>query len=178
MESRPGLASLSSRAGEALGSYVAPSDGKSPAATTTSSGGSREREHGAMLRAPSASPDYVRTGSVGGVRSTGRFGGGEVEIPTWFEAAARKMLDERSSGMSGDISLAELTLVQSAPTTHIAASERGVQSAAPSVANPSSTAVQQSAQQQIDIEKVANEVYKHILTLMDAARARNGEPYL
>jgi hypothetical protein len=180
-ESRPGLANLSARAGEALGSYVAPSDGKSAPASSSSGGsssGARDREHGAVLRAPSAAPDYVRTGSVGGVRSTGRFGGGEVEVPTWFEAAARKMLDERSSGMSGDISLAELTLVQAAPTTHIAASERGVQSAAPAVANPSSTGAQQSANQQIDIEKVANEVYKHILTLMDAARARNGEPYL
>ncbi|HET9988541.1 MAG TPA: hypothetical protein VFQ65_08470, partial [Kofleriaceae bacterium] len=175
VESRPGLAGLSARAGEALGSYVAPS---APEAKSSSGGGSSPREHGAVLRAPSASPDYVRTGSVGGVRSTGRFGGGEVEVPTWFEAAARKMLDDRSSGMSGDISLAELTLVQAAPTTHIAASERGVQSAAPAVANPSSTGAQQSANQQIDIEKVANEVYKHILTLMDAARARNGEPYL
>ncbi len=31
---------------------------------------------------------------------------------------------------------------------------------------------------QVDIEKVANEVYRQILALMDAARARNGEPYL
>ena len=176
VESRPGLAGLSARAGEALGSYVAPS-AASPEAKA-SGGAAREREHGAVFRAPSAAPDYVRTGSVGGARSTGRFGGGEVEVPTWFEAAARKMLDERSSGMSGDISLAELTLVQAAPTTHIAASERGVPSAAPPVANPSSTSAQQSANQQIDVEKVANEVYKHILTLMDAARARNGEPYL
>jgi len=30
----------------------------------------------------------------------------------------------------------------------------------------------------IDVEKVANDVYKHIQSLMDAARARNGEPYL
>jgi len=178
VESRPGLANLSSRAGEALGSYVAPSGPEAKSSSSSSGGGARDREQGAVMRAPSAAPDYVRTGSVGGVRSTGRFGGGEVEVPTWFEAAARKMLDDRSSGMSGDISLAELTLVQSAPTTHIAASERGVQSAAPAVANPSSTGAQQSANQQIDIEKVANEVYKHILTLMDAARARNGEPYL
>jgi len=72
------------------------------------------------------------------------------------------------------------SLVQAAPSTHIAASERGAQSAAPPVANPSSTSAQQSgaATQQIDVEKVANEVYRHILTLMDSARARNGEPYL
>jgi len=176
VESRPGLAGLSARAGEALGSYVAPSS----AAPEKAAGSSREREQGPMFRAPSAAPEYVRTSSVGGSRSTGQFGGGELEVPTWFEAAARKMLQERSAGMSGDISLAELTLVQAAPSTHIAASERGAQSAAPPVANPSSTSAQQSgaATQQIDVEKVANEVYRHILTLMDSARARNGEPYL
>jgi hypothetical protein len=130
-----------------------------------------------VLRAPTAALDHVRTGSVGGQRSTGRFGGGEVEVPTWFESAARKMLEDRG-GMAGDISLAELTLVQAAPATHIAASERSVQSAAPASPNPSTTGAQQSSNQQIDIEKVANEVYKHILVLMDGARARNGEPYL
>ena len=30
----------------------------------------------------------------------------------------------------------------------------------------------------IDIDKIANEVYRQILVLMDAARSRNGEPYL
>ncbi|MEO8845208.1 MAG: hypothetical protein ABI591_05160 [Kofleriaceae bacterium] len=176
VESRPGLGALSARAGEALGSYVAPESRSAPAAT---SGSSSPREHGAMLRAPTAQPDYVRTGSVGGARSTGRFGGGEVEIPTWFEAAARKLFDDRNTSMGGDISLADLTLVQSAPSTHIAASERSAPSALPATPNVSShSANQQSSSQQIDVEKVANEVYKHILVLMDGARARNGEPYL
>jgi hypothetical protein len=90
------------------------------------------------------------------------------------------MLDERSNGTSGDISLAELTLVQSAPSTHIAASERSAPSALPATPNPSSQGAQQQqgANQTIDVEKVANEVYKHIMVLMDGARARNGEPYL
>ena len=178
VESRPGLGSLSARAGEALGSYVTPESRSTP--SIPSSGGSSPREHGAVLRAPSAQPDYVRTGSVGGPRSSGRFGGGEVEIPTWFEAAARKMFDSQSAsaGMSGDISMAELTLVQSAPSTHIAASERSAPSALPATPNPSSQSAKQSAHQHIDVEKVANEVYKHIQVLMDGARARNGEPYL
>jgi hypothetical protein len=68
--------------------------------------------------------------------------------------------------------------VQSAPSTHIAASERSAPSALPATPNPSTQGAQQSANQQIDIEKVANEVYKHIMVLMDGARARNGEPYL
>ena len=176
-ESRPGLSSLSSRAGEALGSYVAPSGYQpSPAASASSSASSRE--HGAVLRAPTAAPDYVRTGSVGGARSTGRFGGGEVEVPVWFESAARKMFENQGSNLGGDISIADLTLVQSAPSTHIAASERGMPSAAPTNPNPSSQDAHQSSGQQIDIEQVANDVYRHILVLMDGARARNGEPYL
>ncbi len=184
-ESRPGLSSLSSRAGEALGSYVAPSgyqaaqssSGSSSSSSSSSPGGSSGREHGAVLRAPTAAPDYVRTGTVGGSRSTGRFGGGEVEVPTWFESAARKMFENQNAGLGGDISLSELTLVQSAPSTHIAASERGMPSAAPAMPNPSTTS-NQSSSQHIDIEHIANEVYRHILVLMDGARARNGEPYL
>ncbi len=185
-ESRPGLSQLSSRAGEALGSYVAPdsapsrsfsSSSSSSSSSYSGSSGSSRREEGPAFRAPTAQPDYVKTGS-GGSRSTGRFGGGEVEVPTWFEAAARKMLSAQQAGMGGDISLADLTLVTSAPSTHIAASERSAPSAAPATPNPSTQAQQQSAHQHIDIEKVANEVYKHILTLMDAARHRNGEPYL
>ena len=31
---------------------------------------------------------------------------------------------------------------------------------------------------QVDIEKLANEIYREILSMMDAARARNGDPYL
>jgi hypothetical protein len=30
----------------------------------------------------------------------------------------------------------------------------------------------------IDVEATAQEIYRYILTMMDAARARNGEPYL
>jgi hypothetical protein len=80
--------------------------------------------------------------------------------------------------MSDGISLAELTLVSAAPSTQIAASSRGVQSAAPTVPQPSSPQTAAGATPQIDVEKVANEVYKQILVLMDSARFRNGEPYL
>ena len=79
---------------------------------------------GAVLRAPSAAPEYVQTG-----RSGGRYGGGEVEIPPWFEAAARKMLAAHGDGYG--ISLAELTLVTAAPASHVAASTRSAPSAVP-----------------------------------------------
>ena len=143
--------------------------------------GSAMRYQGETLRAlPRMLPDYgleveaahelVHTG-----RPAGRHGGGEVEIPAWFEAAARKMLEERSGNADG-ISLAELTLVTAAPATHVAASTRTVPSAAPLAPAIASVPLREGAP--IDIDKIANEVYRQILVMMDVARARNGEPYL
>jgi hypothetical protein len=162
---RPGLGALSARAGEALGSYVAP-----PSAAPSAP--AREREVGAVLRAPTAAQEMVQTG-----RPSGRFGGGEVEIPTWFEAAARKMFESQSGTMGDGISMAELTLISTTPSNQIAASTRTAPAAAP--ASPASaSAGQAKGEQQIDVEKLANDIYRHILVLMDVARARNGEPYL
>src|SRR5207245_8429345 len=108
-------------------------------------------------------------------RPSGRHGGGEVEIPPWFEAAARRMFEDKSG--SPDISLAELTLVNAAPSAQIAASSVAAPTAVPHAPMPG-TQMSTPQTPQIDIEKVANEVYRQILVLMDAARARNGEPYL
>ena len=81
---------------------------------------------------------------------------------------------ERNAG--DGISMAELTLINAVPSTQIAASSRGT----PSHASPMSPSISNQAQpgQKIDIEKIANEIYRQILAMMDAARARNGEPYL
>jgi hypothetical protein len=124
------------------------------------------------MRAPTAAQELVRTG-----RPSGRHGGGEVEIPPWFEAAARKMLEDRSGNADG-ISLAELTLVTAAPSTHIAASTRTAPSAQPVAPAAASGSDSAKNGEPIDIDKIANEVYRQILVMMDAARARNGEPYL
>jgi hypothetical protein len=114
VESRPGLGGLSSRAGEALGSYVASSGPMTQSGSGASSSTRDRGESGAVLRAPTAAQELVQTG-----RPSGRHGGGEVEIPPWFEAAAKKMLEDRSM-VSDGISLAELTLVQTAAPTQIA----------------------------------------------------------
>jgi hypothetical protein len=168
--SGPGLSGLASRAGEALGSYITPVS--PPSAPRERSSSSELTSVGAMLRAPTAQPEYVQTG-----RSAGRYGGGEVEIPPWFEAAARKMLADRTG--SDGISFAELTLVTAAPPGQIAASTRSAPSAVSPGPSPGAAAQQSnSAAPQIDIEKLANEVYRNILVLMDVARARNGDPYL
>jgi len=174
VEQRPGLSTLSSRAGEALGSFVAPTLGQPAAASgsssasssSSSSSGPSSRESGAMLRAPTSAPELVRTGQ--------RHGGGDTELPAWFEKAAKKMF-EMPTGLSDNITLSELTLVQSAPSAHIAASTRAAPSAMPAAAPASQAA---PAAGQLDIEKIANDVYRQILTIMDATRARNGEPYL
>jgi len=173
LESRPGLGGLTSRAGEALGVFVSPTGAPiAPTLSSSSSTSSASREVGTLLRAPTAAPELVQTGSA---RPTARHGGGEVEIPAWFESAARRMFTERSSAESA--TLAELTLVMSAPATQVAASSRAAPSAVPPAASPGTNASTQGGQQ-IDIEKTANEVYQQVLVLIEAARARNGEPYL
>ncbi len=177
VDSRPGLSSLSARAGEALGSYVTPAN-QTHAASGGASGGassqsssSRSNEAGAVMRAPTAAQELVQTG-----RPAGRHGGGEVEIPVWFEAAARKMLEERNT-VSDGISMAELTMVQAAAPQQIAASSRHDGGSTTSV-TPAPSAGAGAEKEKIDIEKLANDVYREVLVLMDIARERNGEPYL
>jgi trimeric autotransporter adhesin len=167
--SGPGLGRLSARAGEALGSYVTPV--APPVAPQERERRSEPTGIGAALRAPTAAPEYVHTG-----RSGGRHGGGEVEIPPWFEDAARRMLAEQSGSGDG-ISLAELTLITSAPSNQIAASQRVQPSAAIQQAASSGPAAEKDTPK-IDVERLANELYRDIMVLMDIARARNGEPYL
>lgn len=117
-------------------------------------------------QAPTAAPEVVRGAS------RGRFGGGEVEIPSWFEAAARKMLENRGAGEA--ISLAELTLVTAAPSTHIAASSRGQSAAASSVPSVNTVPAKPGMP---DIERLAQQVYAEFLQMMEAIRLRNnGEP--
>jgi len=171
VDGRPGLSNLSARAGEALGSYVAPSTAAPAEGGRAAASSSARGEQGAVLRAPTAAPELVQTG-----RPAGRHGGGELELPAWFEQAARKMLTERS-GVAGDISLAELTLVTSTPAPQIAAASRGPSSSSHSH-SPSPSAHAGAVKQQVDIDKLANDVYREVLVLMDVARARNGEPYL
>ncbi|MGE5184588.1 MAG: hypothetical protein ACM31C_21100, partial [Acidobacteriota bacterium] len=170
VEMRPGLGALSARAGEALGSYVAPLTAANADAAAT--GASSSRDGGAASRVPTAAPELVRTG-----RAAARHGGGEVEIPAWFEAAAKRMFADRASGggISEDISIAELTLV-SAPPSAVAASARAQPTAQPSPATEGQRMAKE--EHKIDIEKVADDVFKHVHKMMDSARARNGEPYL
>lgn len=147
-EMRPGLGALSARAGEALSSFVTASPSDAPRAQPADSGRGSWR--------------------------SGRFGGGEVEIPSWFESAARKMFEEQRDveGMS----LAELTLIAAPPPTQIAAASRDTPAAAP--ARPAQSESKGEKGQKVDVEKVAREVYSAFMRIIESARMRNGEPYL
>lgn len=149
-EMRPGLGALSARAGEALTSFVTASPVDAPR--------------------PQASSDSGRSPSW----RSGRFGGGEVEIPTWFEAAARKMFEEQRD-VEG-ISLADLTLIASPPPQQLAASSRDTPAAAPS--KPAASESKGEKGQKVDIEKVAREVYKAFMDICRSTNERNGNPYL
>ncbi len=169
VEVRPGLSTLSSRAGEALGSFVAASattPSSSEAASSSSAATSTSREMGAVHRAPTAAPELVQTGP--------RFGGGDVELPAWFEQAAKKMFEDRT-GLAENIQLSELTLVQTAPA-NIAASTRGAPSAMPAAPAPQTSPAQAGGH--VDVETLANDVYRQILMIMDVTRSRNGDPFL
>jgi hypothetical protein len=169
-EGRPGLAPLSSRAGEALASYV--TSVMVPSVPVGSTSAASSSSIPMSQRAPSAAAELVQTG-----RPSGRHGGGEPEIPPWFEAAARKMLGERMGTES--LSLAELTLVNNAPSTQIAAaSKTGHVSAAPTAPGAGGGDQGESKKGDDDVDAIAEEVYLKILIMMDAARSRNGEPYL
>jgi hypothetical protein len=87
---------------------------------------------------------------------------------------------ESQGTIAGDVSIAELTLVTAAPATHIAASTRSMPSAGPAAPSASAATERAGAQSasSIDIEATAQEIYRYILTMMDVARARNGEPHL
>jgi hypothetical protein len=76
--------------------------------------------------------------------------------------------------------MAELTLVNAAPPTQIAAALRtGHVSAAPtSPGTGGGDAGDSKKGGDEDVDALAEEVYSKILILMDTARSRNGEPYL
>ncbi len=124
---------------------------------------------GAMRRAPTAAAEMVRTGA----RRTG-----ESEIPDWFEKAARKMFGEPSGTAADGLSMADLTLINAAPPQQVAASTRGESVAPSATPSVSSAGAEAGGGNKIDVERTARDVYRAVLQIMEAARARNGEPYL
>jgi hypothetical protein len=155
VQPRPGLAQLSARAGEAITSYVTP--------VVVSAAPTADAE----ARAAEAAAEIMRPG-----RSAGRVGGGETQIPTWFEAAARKSLSERSGSGEG-LSLAELTLVNSAPAQQIAAADEAVSTSPPATAAP----VAKPEFSPDQIKDLAGKVLTIVKRMIEAAKDRGGFTY-
>jgi trimeric autotransporter adhesin len=148
--SRPGMRRLSARAGEALSSFVT-----SQATDSQPSAGSPQQSGGRSWK-------------------SGRFGGGEVEIPSWFESASRRMFADRTE--VGGFAISDLTLVASTPRTQVAAASRD-SAAAPAPKEASADGTTKSGPR-VDIPKVAHEVYNEVQQIMRSARNRNGAPFL
>ena len=169
-EMRPGLSRLAARAGEAIGSFVRPSGAEVNQASSGAAhvaGGASDRGGGEPFV-----HELIRTG-----RGFSRSGGGETEIPAWFESAARKMLEQRGLGES--LSVAELTLIASTPSTQVAASTRDAGGGpAPAMANAPPGQGGSEQGEAPNIEKIAADVYAEILKLIDIARERSGDPWL
>lgn len=172
VDPRPGLGGLASRAGEAISSYVTPHQASAMMSTSDSA---TRTERQAARAAASVAPEYVRSPA----RPSAKAGGGEAEIPAWFEQAARRMFAEQT-GVAESISLTELTLIQQAPPSAVAASTRSLHGPAPSISSSSSGggSGHDTGHHDVDVDGVANEIYQQILDMMQSARARNGEPFL
>ncbi|MBK9030070.1 MAG: hypothetical protein IPL61_01815 [Myxococcales bacterium] len=183
-DARPGLAGLAARAGEALGSFVSPSmaevravgrHGDAPAAP----------ESAAAARGAAAAPVYVDTAAAPAARPApgfagvrpGRtftqYGGGEPEIPGWFESAAQKMFSSGGDDRGG-MSLAQMVLVTAMPQQQVAAATRGASSSGGSAA-PGGAGGKQGAVDKPDVDKLALEVFHEVMHLLDIARQRSGD---
>jgi len=170
---RPGgLHAVAARAGESLGSLVAPfAEAEEPTA--------RARKRGGVHMAPTAAQPLVQTGASRheSVDSAVRAARSDTsaDIPAWFEAAARRHLADTASSGSG-ITLAEMTLVTAAPVRQVAA-QRASATQAPRTASRTA-ANQGSATAPPDVEKLARDVYSKIVRLIEIARDRSGDPWL
>jgi len=185
VDTRPGLAGLASRAGEALGSFVNPS-------AEAVQGLSRSSDAGSSSAAARASaPVYVENNqrvvdsaqaqSVAAARAGRTFsqvGGGEAEIPSWFESAARRMFADTGGNASGSagMSIAQMVLVTSMPAQQVAAATRGA-SAGGTGAPGGGGGKGGAAVDKPDVDQLAHEVYQEVMKLIDVARERSGDPY-
>lgn len=179
-----GLAGLASRAGEALGSFVAPASAELATAGGRSQAPSLAERVDAPVYVDTARPEAGSSGASasGGSaasatarpgRTFSQFGGGEPEIPAWFEGAARKLLEDKSG--AGGMTLAELVLVTAMPEKQIAASPKGA--ASHGGGHGASKAHGKHEDKTPDVAKLAAEVYAEVLKLIETARERSGDPY-
>lgn len=182
IDARPGLGGLASRAGESLGSFVSPSmaevrDVAAPGAVASGSSSAASRaaapvyvENAPAPSRPTPSPfSAPRPG-----RAFGQFGGGEPEVPAWFESAAQRMFS--SGDDRGGMNLAQMVLVTAMPQQQVAAATRGA-SPGGGGGSPAPGGGKHAPAEKPDVEQLAFEVYHEVLHLIDVARKRSGDPF-
>lgn len=176
-EARP--VSRRSQAGESLRALVAPSDGDGP----------RSSDAHAADEAPArrAVPrEVVRTGSspqaveaqARAMIARARTSGAQPDLPDWFEAAARRLIEEGQGSGSDGMSLAEMTLVTAAPARHIAASARTADSPAAPLNSSSPSQGSDGAKESPDVEALAQEIFAEVCRMFEIVKERNGDPWL
>jgi hypothetical protein len=154
--------------------FVTPATAASASSATSAAAQQPASHRPSGYALPQTAPELIRTGSDtrGAPASSGDF-----QIPDWFEAAARRMLAEKS-GADDRMGLPELTLIGAAATsaTTRLAADTGDQ-AAP--APPSSLAQAPggggSEGDDEDLEDMAREIWDEICRLQDVAKLRSGE---
>lgn len=104
-----------------------------------------------------------------------RAAGNAEGIPSWFAEAARRLFAD--SPMGDGITLAEMTLVTSAPARQVAASRRDA-SGSTQAPDISAGGESQASQPAPDVEELAEKVYAEVCRLIDTAKQRNGDPWL
>jgi len=121
---------------------------------------------------PKSAPELVKTGAE--AASSGARGSADFQIPDWFEAAARKMLAEKSGGGDDRLGLPELTLIGAAATsstTRLAADKGDTPTPAPS----SAPTGESGGKDDEDLDDLAHEIWDHIRRLHEVARQRRGQ---
>ncbi len=175
--------------GSALQSLVSPRSAEpaapthaAPVSIASSFAGQAPTQH---YVAPPPTTEVVKTGqdrkSSGSGSGSGSGGGGanDFQIPDWFEAAAKRMMADRGSG-DNSFGLPELTLIHAAASnsgTRLAASEAKASSqvAAPTAAPSKGGGGGGGGSKKEDMERLAREVYEHIMLLHEIDALRKGD---
>jgi hypothetical protein len=182
IDARPGLAGLAARAGDSLGSFVSPSMGElrgvaAPDAPSSTSSAAANRAAAPVYveNAPAPRPTPSPFAPPRPGRTFGQFGGGEPEVPAWFESAAQRMFasdGDRGAGMN----LAQMVLVTAMPQQQVAAATRGT-SAGGGGGSPAQGQAKHAPAEKPDVEQMAFEIYHEVMHLFDVARKRSGDPF-
>jgi len=182
IDARPGLAGLAARAGDSLGSFVSPSMGEvrgvaAPDAPSSTSSAAANRAVAPVYveNAPAPRPTPSPFAPPRPGRTFGQFGGGEPEVPAWFESAAQRMFasdSDRGAGMN----LAQMVLVTAMPQQQVAAATRGT-SAGGGGGSPAQGQAKHAPAEKPDVEQMAFEIYHEVMHLFDVARKRSGDPF-